>query len=203
MHSGREIRLASLPTPDLRINLRTISTFSLRHRPRSISLLGAPVLAPPVLGRFVPGRNRAYPPCCPGAGGVEEDLLRAGAPRKHCQERPPPLWRSLSRATNVIAATTITGDTPCRSTNVDCRLDTPSARSFLAGYVAVPQIAGEQRRWDRWGGSETRKRGEIRAIKHPLTRRNYGQSRRLRLGSEVGSRRSCRMRLERKIAGSR
>jgi Trypsin len=40
--------------------------------------------------------------------------------------------------TNVIAATTITGDTPCRSTNVDYRLDTASARSFLSGYVPVP-----------------------------------------------------------------
>jgi hypothetical protein len=37
-----------------------------------------------------------------------------------------------------IAATTITGDTACRSTNVDYRLDTQSARSFLTGYVALP-----------------------------------------------------------------
>jgi hypothetical protein len=43
-----------------------------------------------------------------------------------------------SNETNVIAATTITGDTPCRSANVDYRLDTSSARSFLSGYVAVP-----------------------------------------------------------------
>lgn len=43
-----------------------------------------------------------------------------------------------SSETNVIAATTITGDTSCRSTNVDYRLDTSSARSFLSGYVAVP-----------------------------------------------------------------
>lgn len=40
--------------------------------------------------------------------------------------------------TNVIAAITITGDSPCRSTNVDYRLDTPSARSFLATYVSLP-----------------------------------------------------------------
>jgi V8-like Glu-specific endopeptidase len=39
---------------------------------------------------------------------------------------------------NVIAATTITGDAVCRSTNVDYRLDTASARAFLAGYVALP-----------------------------------------------------------------
>jgi hypothetical protein len=38
----------------------------------------------------------------------------------------------------VIAATTITGDTACRSTNVDYRLDTASARSFLATYVTPP-----------------------------------------------------------------
>jgi V8-like Glu-specific endopeptidase len=40
--------------------------------------------------------------------------------------------------TNVIAATTITGDAVCRSTNVDYRLDTASARAFLAHYVALP-----------------------------------------------------------------
>lgn len=37
-----------------------------------------------------------------------------------------------------VAATTITGDTYCRATNVDYRLDTRSARSFLASYVALP-----------------------------------------------------------------
>jgi Trypsin len=41
-------------------------------------------------------------------------------------------------ATDVIAATTITGDAVCRSTNVDYRLDTQSARSFLSRYVALP-----------------------------------------------------------------
>jgi trypsin len=43
-----------------------------------------------------------------------------------------------SSETRIIAATTITGDTACRSTNVDYRLDTPSARAFLAGYVPLP-----------------------------------------------------------------
>ena len=43
-----------------------------------------------------------------------------------------------SSETNIIAATTITGDTACRSTNVDYRLDTASARSFLANYVTLP-----------------------------------------------------------------
>jgi hypothetical protein len=37
-----------------------------------------------------------------------------------------------------VAATTITGDAVCRSTNVDYRLDTTSARTFLQGYVALP-----------------------------------------------------------------
>jgi Trypsin len=36
---------------------------------------------------------------------------------------------------DVIAATTITGDSVCRATNVVYRLDTPSARAFLAEYV--------------------------------------------------------------------
>jgi len=40
--------------------------------------------------------------------------------------------------TNIIAGTTVTGDTPCRSTNVDYRLDTPSARSFLGQFVTLP-----------------------------------------------------------------
>src|SRR3954453_16537478 len=39
---------------------------------------------------------------------------------------------------NVVAATTITGDSVCRSTNVDYRLHTASARNFLAPYVALP-----------------------------------------------------------------
>ena len=38
----------------------------------------------------------------------------------------------------IIAATTITGDAVCRSTNVVYRLDTTSARSFLGAYVALP-----------------------------------------------------------------
>jgi secreted trypsin-like serine protease len=40
--------------------------------------------------------------------------------------------------TNIIAATTITGDAVCRSTNVTYRLDTASARAFLAEFVALP-----------------------------------------------------------------
>jgi secreted trypsin-like serine protease len=40
--------------------------------------------------------------------------------------------------TNLIAATTITGDMWCRSTNVDYRLDTQVARDFLAQYVTLP-----------------------------------------------------------------
>jgi secreted trypsin-like serine protease len=40
--------------------------------------------------------------------------------------------------TSIVAGITITGDSVCRSTNVDYRLDTPSARTFLAHYVALP-----------------------------------------------------------------
>ena len=38
----------------------------------------------------------------------------------------------------VLAATTITGDVPCYATNVTYRMDTPSARAFLAKYVTLP-----------------------------------------------------------------
>lgn len=41
-------------------------------------------------------------------------------------------------STNIVAATTITGDAVCRSTNVDYRLDTTAARSFLSQFVALP-----------------------------------------------------------------
>src|SRR5215213_9931763 len=40
--------------------------------------------------------------------------------------------------TNIVAAITITGDAVCRSTNVDYRLDTESARAFLSQYVKLP-----------------------------------------------------------------
>lgn len=40
--------------------------------------------------------------------------------------------------TNIVAATTITGDSRCRATNVDYRLDTASARAFLGDFVQLP-----------------------------------------------------------------
>ncbi len=39
---------------------------------------------------------------------------------------------------NILAATTITGDTPCYATNVTYRLDTPAARAFLSPFVKLP-----------------------------------------------------------------
>lgn len=38
----------------------------------------------------------------------------------------------------ILAATTVTGDAVCRSTNVDYRLDTPLAREFLGQFVTLP-----------------------------------------------------------------
>jgi hypothetical protein len=43
-----------------------------------------------------------------------------------------------STETNIVAGTTITGDFMCRATNVDYRMDTPSARAFLGQYVTLP-----------------------------------------------------------------
>ena len=40
--------------------------------------------------------------------------------------------------TNIVAATTITGDAVCRATNVDYRMDTASARAFLSQFVTLP-----------------------------------------------------------------
>src|SRR3954454_17672479 len=41
-------------------------------------------------------------------------------------------------SSDIVAATTITGDAVCRSTNVDYRTDTASARNFLAQYLTLP-----------------------------------------------------------------
>jgi hypothetical protein len=38
----------------------------------------------------------------------------------------------------ILVATTVTGDAVCRSTNVDYRLDTASARAFLGHFVTLP-----------------------------------------------------------------
>ena len=40
--------------------------------------------------------------------------------------------------TDIVAATTITGDVICRSTNVTYRLDTEPARAFLSQFVSLP-----------------------------------------------------------------
>jgi len=40
--------------------------------------------------------------------------------------------------TNIVAGTTITGDSLCKATNVIYRLDTDSARSFLSRFVKLP-----------------------------------------------------------------
>ena len=40
--------------------------------------------------------------------------------------------------TNIVAATTNTGDSMCRATNVVYRMDTPSARAFLGQFVDLP-----------------------------------------------------------------
>jgi hypothetical protein len=39
---------------------------------------------------------------------------------------------------DLLVATTITGDSVCRATNVDYRLDTTDARSFLGQFVDLP-----------------------------------------------------------------
>jgi hypothetical protein len=40
--------------------------------------------------------------------------------------------------TDILAATTITGDSVCRATNVTYRLDTAPARAFLGQLVTLP-----------------------------------------------------------------
>ena len=38
----------------------------------------------------------------------------------------------------VVVAVTVTGDTPCKATDKDYRIDTPQAREFLGNFVALP-----------------------------------------------------------------
>ncbi len=52
------------------------------------------------------------------------------------------LWEK-GQETNIIAGITITGDSLCKATNVIYRLDTASARDFLAPYVALPKKASK------------------------------------------------------------
>ncbi|HWQ12760.1 MAG TPA: trypsin-like serine protease [Roseiflexaceae bacterium] len=40
--------------------------------------------------------------------------------------------------TTIVASITVTGDAPCKATDVTYRTDTQSARSFLAGFVDLP-----------------------------------------------------------------
>jgi len=50
-----------------------------------------------------------------------------------------PNFLGASRSeTNIVAGTTITGDSLCKATNVIYRLDTLSARSFLGRFVKLP-----------------------------------------------------------------
>jgi V8-like Glu-specific endopeptidase len=50
----------------------------------------------------------------------------------------PNFFGAGASETNIVAGTTITGDTQCKSTNVDYRLDTPAARAFLGQFVTLP-----------------------------------------------------------------
>jgi hypothetical protein len=50
----------------------------------------------------------------------------------------PNFFGAGSTETTVIAAITTTGDTLCKATNVDYRLDIPEAQSFLRQFVALP-----------------------------------------------------------------
>jgi secreted trypsin-like serine protease len=40
--------------------------------------------------------------------------------------------------TNIVVSLTVTGDTPCRATDVTYRTDTASARAFLGQFVTLP-----------------------------------------------------------------
>jgi hypothetical protein len=39
---------------------------------------------------------------------------------------------------NLVVALTVSGDAQCKATDIDYRLDTPSARNFLSQYMTLP-----------------------------------------------------------------
>ncbi|HEY5835115.1 hypothetical protein [Streptomyces sp.] len=67
------------------------------------------------------GRNRVYP--------------RPPATRR--AHTPTPGFATVD-GQRLLAATTVTGGSPCYATNVAYRLDAPSAQSFLAPFTALP-----------------------------------------------------------------
>ena len=68
------------------------------------------------------------------AAHLDEPVDRETAERATATPADP----NFLGSSTTIAATTITGDAVCRSTNAVYRLDTPSARSFLSGFVTLP-----------------------------------------------------------------
>jgi hypothetical protein len=76
---------------------------------------------------------------------TNESWLRISMNPKHGDGGPcfgdsggPNFLGAGAQETNIVAGTTITGDSMCRATNVIYRLDTESARSFLGQFVQLP-----------------------------------------------------------------
>ena len=128
-HPGRAARgrVAGRPAGHAAVHLGRLRRLRGRPRPR------APAATLPLRRRPRRGDGHAERDDPGLAADLDEPLHRQ---RRHLLRR---LRRpELPRHDDVVAATTITGDTTCRSTNVDYRLDTPSARAFLSGYVRLP-----------------------------------------------------------------
>ena len=74
----------------------------------------------------------------PGSGTVNHLIVEAFKLR-HGLDMPAVPYRGTAAAqTDVIAGITSTGDTWCKATNVDLRMDTEISRQFLASFVALP-----------------------------------------------------------------
>jgi secreted trypsin-like serine protease len=72
----------------------------------------------PNVGAIVVPSNGGYAEVCSGNGDSGGPTFLGGAPNDG----------------DVVLAVTSTGDTPCYSTNVASRTDTPSARAFLSTF---------------------------------------------------------------------
>jgi V8-like Glu-specific endopeptidase len=133
----RGITPAQLPTAGqfdtLKGNQKFTSVGYGREEP--VNQPGGPVLADPNVRQYAVSSLSAVNP---GWLRLSQNQATGDAGTCYGDSGGPNFLGAGSNETQIIAGTTITGDSLCKATNVVYRLDTKSARSFLKKYVTVP-----------------------------------------------------------------
>ncbi len=136
------IALARLPVAEQFTKLKKPQQFTAvgYGGEEAVNQPGGPVIGYPDVRQFAVGSLNAVNPAWlrlsqnPHTGDAGTCYGDSGGPNF--------LWVN-GEETNIIAGITITGDSLCKATNVIYRLDTSSARDFLAPYVALPRKASK------------------------------------------------------------